>query len=370
MAWGAAATGHPGRHRVGRPGSLAHAGVALGDLPSPRTPGRGQHGPGAGRLLPGHQRGRSRRLPPHRAGAGGRSRGDSAGPSRRSISPTGGATRSLCLGDYYLAHVTEAVEVSSRGLRAAPCARTGPWTARPVGRLTPRMVSPIHVLEAKRPEPIDHGRYIMSHQAHLEELAPASTPRFESGFTEDCRTGGRRLRHPGSLRALRGVAAARPGPASRVRPADHAVAVPDRRGPSRRRSGNPGRRRLRAERRSDDRRRQPGRPGPGARWSHRRDELRRAPVSGSRPTSRWTSLQNGSSGRWTTSSGRRYDRAPGSFPRAARPRRPATVVEDFTPSLILSGRARAVPGVRRAGRHSFRPRDRQRARLHAAVPFP
>ena len=63
MAWGAAATGTPARHRLDRPGALADAGVARRDHARPAPAGRAQHGAGAGRLLAGHPRRRPRRLP-------------------------------------------------------------------------------------------------------------------------------------------------------------------------------------------------------------------------------------------------------------------------------------------------------------------
>ena len=93
MAWGAAATGTPARHRLHRPGAVAHAGVA-GRALLARVPlvvlnmARGQ-----GDYWQVDARRRPRRLPACRAGADGRPRGDRAGPAGVPRSRHVGATR-------------------------------------------------------------------------------------------------------------------------------------------------------------------------------------------------------------------------------------------------------------------------------------
>jgi 2-oxoglutarate ferredoxin oxidoreductase subunit alpha len=90
----------------------------------------------------------------------------------------------LVMGDYYLAHVVEAVDVSPIDFGAAP---TKEWAldGSTGGTRHARMISPVHVSKRNDPEPITHGDYLMSHETHLHDLAAGVEPLCESGFTED-----------------------------------------------------------------------------------------------------------------------------------------------------------------------------------------
>lgn len=90
----------------------------------------------------------------------------------------------LVMGDYYLAHVVEAVDISPIEYGALP---TKEWAldGSTGGTGHARMISPVHISKRNDPEPINHGRYIMSHEQHLHELADGVEPFCESGFIED-----------------------------------------------------------------------------------------------------------------------------------------------------------------------------------------
>ncbi len=90
----------------------------------------------------------------------------------------------LVMGDYYLGHVTEAVELDPIDFGPLP-AKEWALDGSTGGTTHARMVSPIHVTKRNDPEPVDHGRYIMSHQTHLDALTAGVAPQCESGFTED-----------------------------------------------------------------------------------------------------------------------------------------------------------------------------------------
>ena len=90
----------------------------------------------------------------------------------------------LVFGDYYLAHVTEAVDVTPLDFGPLP-AKDWALDGSTGGTTHARMVSPIIVSKRNDPDPIDHGHYIMSHQLHLDEMTAGVAPQFETGFTED-----------------------------------------------------------------------------------------------------------------------------------------------------------------------------------------
>ena len=142
MAWGAAATGtRAATGSVGQGLSLmqesprrsALAGVPLVVL---------QHGPGAGRLLPGHTGRGARRLPPDRAGPDGRPRGRATWRSSPSTWPTVWRNPVLVFGDYYLAHTYQSVDGRPHRLRARSRQGLGARRARPAARARPSWCRP------------------------------------------------------------------------------------------------------------------------------------------------------------------------------------------------------------------------------------
>jgi 2-oxoglutarate ferredoxin oxidoreductase subunit alpha len=90
----------------------------------------------------------------------------------------------LVFGDYYLAHVTEGVDVAPVDFGTLP-PKDWALDGSTGGTTQARMVSPVHVSKRNDPDPVDHGSYIMSHQAHLDGLRAGVAPRCETGFTDD-----------------------------------------------------------------------------------------------------------------------------------------------------------------------------------------
>ena len=185
MAWGAAATGTSGRDGFDRPGSLAHAGVALGDHPRPGAARRAQHGPRPGRLLPGHPGRWPRRLPAPGPRPDGRPEAVRAGAARVRPGPSSGATRS-----WSSATTTSPTSISrSRSSRStsAPCRRgTGHSTGRPGGRGT-RSSSPRSATSKQRD---DVGYDLQALPTCAERLRPQAMldgeePLVETGFLDD-----------------------------------------------------------------------------------------------------------------------------------------------------------------------------------------
>ena len=143
MAWGAAATGTPARHRFDRPGPVADAGVAVRDHPGPACPSWCSTWPAAqGDYFQATRGGGPRRLPPHRVGADGRRRGHELvqrgiRPGRHLAQP--GARRSATTTSPTPASRCRSSRSTCR-LRRRP---TGPSTGPRVGPGRAKLVSPL-----------------------------------------------------------------------------------------------------------------------------------------------------------------------------------------------------------------------------------
>ena len=195
---------HPGGHRLGRPGPVAHAGVAVGDLLRPPAAGGPQHGPGPGRLLPGHPGWRARRLPPHRAGPRRHPRGGATGPAGlppgRPVAQPGPVPRATTTWP------TSRRRSTSRRSTSARCPRrTGPSTGPRAGTGHAKLVSPLHPEQAQRSRA---GRTTATYLASDRRPAAGDGRRGRAAGRDRAprgrRAGRRRLRHARSLRPLRG----------------------------------------------------------------------------------------------------------------------------------------------------------------------
>ena len=188
-----------------------------------------------------------------------------------------------------------------------------------------KLVSPISSRKRNDPDPIDYGDYSWSSAAaprrddggRRAAWSRPGSPRTPSSSWSPTARPARYIRYVVRSSGPQGL----PG---RVRPADHPVAVPDRGGPRRGRPDDPGRRRLRAQRRPDDRRRPPGRPRPGAGALHRRHQLRRLRLRHRARPRRRPGRRAHPTDLGPTSSGRQHDDDAGPPLRpSARPGRPA-----------------------------------------------
>ena len=223
----ARATGSTGQ------GLSPDAGVARRDRRSPSSRSSSFNmARGAGRLLPGDARRRPRRLPPHRARAAGRRRGRRARAARASTSPTSGATR--CSSSATTSSRTRTRRSTIERVDFGDAARQGLGARRrrAAAPAAPRLVSPLGDRQAARHRRLrpraallariaaKHARRSRRRRAAASRPASSTTPRWSSS---------RSARPARSCKyAVAGCRA--DGHEGRLRPADHAVAVPDRRG--------------------------------------------------------------------------------------------------------------------------------------------
>ena len=182
--------------------------------------------------------------------------------SSRSTSPTSGAIPVLVYGDYLLAHTQEAVAIEPIDVPRRSRRRTGRSTASQSGTGRSRQR---HAARRRQGRPA-RDRPGRQGAVHRDE-DPVHGTRGARRDRLSRRRGDRdrRVRLAGQVREVRDRAAARRRAPHRLRPPDHAVAVPVRRGraTAARRERAP-RRQLRAVRRPDDRRRAHRRRRPGA----------------------------------------------------------------------------------------------------------
>ena len=248
--------GHAQRHRLDRSGALADAGVARRALLRADPAGRAQHGAGPGRLLAGDARSRPRRLAHAGARADGRARGGRAHaarvPPRAAVAQPGAALRRLLP----RAHVDVGGGGDAR-LRAARRSTTGRSTGPPVAPAARGCVAARHD-QAQRAAAATTSPSTTAECARAtEEMLARHRAAGRDRLHRRRRRGRGRVRHPGEVRAGRRRPAACRRRAGRVRPPDHAVAVPDR---GRRRApptARHGRRGVREQPGPDGRRRAP-----------------------------------------------------------------------------------------------------------------
>ncbi len=210
---------------------------------------------------------RSRRLPPHRARTArrvGRCRARAARvPPRRQVAQPGADLRRLPP----RAHAGGAVD-RTVGVPRPACRRTGRSTGRVSGSGASRAVTPLGVSKVGQRALGQEGKaqYIATKLPLMEREV-----RVETGFLDDAETVIVAFGVAGQVREVRDRTAARRRTQVRLRPSDHAVAVPVRsdRG-SRVRAERSAHRQLRAVGRPDGRRRAHRSGGQGARRVHRR----------------------------------------------------------------------------------------------------
>ena len=228
MAWGALVDRRPRRDRLDRPGPLAHAGVVLRDH-ARRAPARDlQHGPRPAGLLPVHPRRRARRLPPHRARADGHRRGRRAHPARvpprRQVAQPRPRLRRLP----DRAHPGGGRHRAGRRSTTAARRRTGRSTARSAaaaGRGSSRRSASARRASRRRASSSTCARSPAKFAA-----IEATEVRVETGCTEDAETVIVAFGSPGKFVRYVVAAAAGRGREDRLRPPDHALAVPVRSG--------------------------------------------------------------------------------------------------------------------------------------------
>ena len=291
MAWGAAATGTPAATGSTGPGPLADAGVARRAVARADPARRAQHGPRAGRLLPGHTRRRPRRLPPPRARADGRRRGGRAHPAGVPPRADAGATR--CCLRRLLPRAHHAVGGDRRRSTVDPLPATD-WAldGSTGGTGRARLLSPLGTAQATR-------RRGLRPRASTTPRARAPPPRWSTGIeplvdvghVDDADVVVVAFGTPGPLRAGRGASSLRADGAKVgwVRPISlfpfpsEAVVRGGRRCPRRRG--------LREQPGPDDRRRAPRGARVAARSTSSAGSASTARASASRPISRSRTLR-------------------------------------------------------------------------------
>ena len=285
--------------------------ITLAELPARHL----QHGARPAGLLPGHPRRRSRRLPPHRARTPGRARGRRARaarvPPRRQVAQSRVGLRRLP------ARAHPAGDLTIEPIDVPRAAEEGLGRRRDADRAPAksRGVTPLGVAK--------HGQPAMGQEGKAQYIA-TKIPLMEREVARRARAlrrrgdDHRRVRIARQVREVRDQPAARRGPPHRLRPPDHAVAVPLCRA---RRSAAGGanvqpRRELRALRGPARRRRAHRSRRPSAGHVHRRRVdrplrlRRRAASSTSRSSpsasSRCTKTENSRSSPVTSSSRTRF----------------------------------------------------------------
>jgi len=90
----------------------------------------------------------------------------------------------MFLGDYYLAHVVEAVDTGPRTFPDLP-AKDWALDGSTSGTGKARIVSPTHPTKRDAPVFIEYGDYLEASGARMEEMAAAVDPLFEAGHCDD-----------------------------------------------------------------------------------------------------------------------------------------------------------------------------------------
>ena len=228
MAWGAAATGT--RAATGSTGQgLSLMQESLAEIDARAAPARrAQHGPRAGRLLPGHPRRRPRRLPRIPCSRRWTCPRRSSSRSSRSTSPTGGATRCSSSATTTSRTPTQSVDVQPVDFGPLPA---DDWAldGATSGTGHARLVSPLGDGKHARRRRLRPGRHYLRvrardrgdarrHRADRRDRVLSTTPRSSSS----------RSARPAKYVRAAVDAAPRRGRTRRLRAADHAVPVPER----------------------------------------------------------------------------------------------------------------------------------------------
>ena len=230
MAWGAAATGTP--RATGSTGQgLSLMQESLAEIVARARPARrAQHGARAGRLLAGDPRRRPRRLP----------RMPVLAPmdvpeaveltqlafhlARRWRNPV------LIFGDYYLAHTTQSVDARRASTSARCPADDWALDGSTSGTGRARLVSPLGTGKQRDDRRLRPRRALPRVRAGApRRCSPASSRWSRPAFVDDADVVVVAFGTPGQVRARRGAPACAPRAPGRLRPPDHAAAVPDRR---------------------------------------------------------------------------------------------------------------------------------------------
>jgi 2-oxoglutarate ferredoxin oxidoreductase subunit alpha len=90
----------------------------------------------------------------------------------------------MFMGDYYLAHVQEAVEIAPVDFGALP-AKDWALDGTSSGHGSARIVSPIHPTKRDSPNPINYGQYLNSIGDRIAEIAAGVEPMAETGWCDD-----------------------------------------------------------------------------------------------------------------------------------------------------------------------------------------
>ena len=140
---------------------------------------------GQGDYFQAHPRRWARRLPPHRAGTGRRAPKPSSSCSSRSISPTSGAIRCSFYGDYYLAHVQEAVEISHAST-SVRCPQKD-WAVDGVSSGSGHAQARCRSLAGQGRAPAGRLRRAISRSSAstCDTMAAGIEPMVETGFVDD-----------------------------------------------------------------------------------------------------------------------------------------------------------------------------------------
>ena len=90
----------------------------------------------------------------------------------------------LLMGDYYLAHVAEVVDLSPVDFGALP-EKDWALDGSTGGSKRARSLSPVKVSKKGDADYADHGAYLTAQLEHLKAMTSGVEPMFESGYTDD-----------------------------------------------------------------------------------------------------------------------------------------------------------------------------------------